>query len=76
MASITITVPDNKANKVYDAFDRAYNDPTVNPSNAEKVAFVKSKLMDFIKDVVFADERNQATKTAADAVVKDEDVAS
>lgn len=76
MASLTITVQDAKANKVYDAFKRAYNDLTQDPTNAQKLAFVKSCVLNYIKEVVFADERNQATKTAAEAVEKDNDVAS
>ena len=76
MATINLTVPDAKAGKVYDAFKRAYGDSTVNPTNADKLAFVKGKLLDYIKEIVFADERNQATKTAGDAVIKDDGVAS
>lgn len=75
-ADITITVPDNKANKVYEAFDKAYNDPTENPSNSQKAAFVELKLIDHIKEVVYSYERISAAQVAADRITKDEGVAS
>lgn len=76
MATLNLTVPDAKANKVYDAFARAYNDPTVDPTGPQKLAFVKTHIINFIKETVFIDELNEARKTATAAVGKDEDVAS
>ena len=76
MADLTITVPGPKANKVYDAFNRAFGDPNVNPTTDQKIAFVKGKLVDHIIGIVNADEKTTAAKTASDAVVLDTGVAS
>lgn len=76
MANITITIPDNKINRVYEVLARAYGDPTENPTNAQKLAFVKSKLMDHLKDLVYADDTNIARNAAVLTVVKDEGIAS
>ena len=76
MASITITVPDNKANKVYDAFKRTFGDPTINPSTAQKIAFVKGCIEDRIIEITYLDEKRLAIETASTGVVKDTGVVS
>lgn len=76
MPTISITVPTEKAKKVYDAFKAAYGHDIENPSSADKLAFVKEKLVSYVKEVVHAQDVNVAATTAKDAVVKDDTVIS
>lgn len=75
MAILSITIDDQKAQKVYEAFRNSYGHAVESPTTKEKQEFVRGKVIDYIKDVVFSDEVNTAAKNARAAVVKDEDVA-
>jgi len=55
MAQITITIPDDKVSRVFNAFDKKYmyeGDGTP----ADKLAFVRKHLVDYIKRIVRGSE--------------------
>lgn len=74
MATISITVPNNKADKVYAAFKRQFGHAIESPTSQEKIDFIKATVVQKIKNVVHRDETDLARIAAIPPV--DEDVAS
>ena len=87
MAQITITIPDNVKTRVIEGFcygagyqDQIFNpdyNPNVKdskekiPNPMNKAAFVKTKIMQYVKETVMAYESQVAAKTAHDAAQVD-----
>ena len=62
MAQVTIEVPDNQVNRIKDAFKSFYN---YNPNtDGPENAFIKKKLIDFVRETVKSAEINAAAETA------------
>lgn len=72
MPNITITVPTDKADKVYTAYKGMHGDPTENPTAAQKIAFVRNKILDHIKGTVRQYEQRQAEQAAREGIVVDD----
>lgn len=70
MVQITITIPDNKANRILDALCEVYR---YKPEMGTKQQFVRSTLIKFIKDTMKLYEGRIASKTATDTVISDID---
>jgi hypothetical protein len=62
MASITITIPDDKAQRVLDAFAGTFGWVDVATSGS-KAAFAKQKLIDYIRDTTLGYEQVQQEAT-------------
>lgn len=80
---ITLTIPNDKAETLYQAFKHAYGhelfDDEGEPREAttkEKVAFVKSHIVNFGKNIYHAYQTDTALKTAREGVVADETIVS
>lgn len=76
MASFTYTVPDEKANKLFLACKKAYKDAPENPTNAEKLAYVKSKGLKYYQEILNAYDISEAEDAAKAEIVLDTDVIS
>lgn len=70
MTQITIIIPDDKENRILDAFCTVYK---YKPEMGTKREFVKSVLIKFIKDTIITYEGRIASKTATDTVISDID---
>lgn len=71
MATISLTVPNEKANAVYDAFRAAYGHDVEDPTTQQKLDFVKAKLISYVREIVHANAINeyQKNKPAVDDTV-------
>ena len=67
MATIVLTIPDAVVGRVLAAFKSAYNYDAA--TDGPQGAFVKSKLVGFIREVVAAEEANAAAEAARQAAV-------
>lgn len=79
MATVTLTIPDDKADMVRDAFWETYpveRDPTTGEPLYTKNQWVKQVLMKKIKHDVNRWKENTAAEAAKNAVVFDDGVVS
>jgi hypothetical protein len=63
MASISITIPDNKVNDVLDAFATTFGWRS-SQLDGTKAEFAKRMLMNYIREIVVAHKTEQASLTA------------
>ena len=79
MATINITIPDDKVGRIITAFCDKYNyqdfvrdsEETLIPNPQSKAAFVKAKVIDYIKNTTERMERQEAIRLAEQSVTSD-----